>query len=267
MKSYTRILTIAGSDSGGGAGVQADIKTISACGGYAASAVTAITVQNTLGVQAVYPLPLSAIAEQITAVLSDIGADAVKIGMLHSSDVVRTVAQTLREHQCTNIVLDPVMVSTSGHALLEPDAVACLKSELIPMARVITPNLPEAAMLLGETNNWTTHDLPHVAERLAHLTGVSVLLKAGHLVEDTLVDILYDYDNKQFTELPSVRIDTNNTHGTGCTLSSALATYLGKGLSLSEAAQQAKAYINGAIRTGAEYKIGHGFGPVAHFWQ
>lgn len=263
MKQYFRVLTIAGSDSGGGAGIQADIKTISACGGYAASAITAITAQNTLGVQAVVPVPVACVRQQITAVLEDIGADAVKIGMLHSAEVVHTVATTLQPFAIRNIVLDPVMVSTSGHRLIEDSATQSLLHDLIPMARVITPNLPEAEVLLGR-KDIREGELSEAAEALAHLTGVSVLLKAGHLDADQLTDVLYSVEDKQVYTYSSPRIHTCNTHGTGCTLSSAVAAYLAKGLALPEAIGAAKTYLDNAIRVGAEYKIGHGFGPVAH---
>ena len=267
MKHYTRVLTIAGSDSGGGAGIQADIKTISALGGYAASAITAITVQNTIGVQAVHAVPTDIIAGQIEAVLTDIGADAVKIGMLQSAEIVQCVAANLREFATTkNIVLDPVMVSTSGHRLIEEDAIQTLCTELMPMARVVTPNIPEAEILLGESIPDSQSALPDAAIRLAEKLKVSVLLKAGHLTEDCLVDYLYDREAGRLVELPSHRIHTQNTHGTGCTMSSALATLLAQGLSMQQAAHGAKAYIDNAIRSGADYEIGHGHGPVNHFW-
>lgn len=266
MKQYNKVLTIAGSDSGGGAGVQADIKTISACGCYAASAITAITVQNTLGVSAVHAVPVEILEGQIEAVLSDIGADAIKIGMLHSSEVVRCVRKMLDKFEAGNVVLDPVMVSTSGHRLIEEEAIASLVSDLLPRARVITPNIPEAEILLGGEKLSVQKELPDAAKRLADKSGASVLLKAGHLTEEKLVDIFYDVEDGKIYELPSARIHTKNTHGTGCTLSSAFASMLAKGLPLPEAAAAAKNYINDAIIAGAEYEIGHGFGPVKHFW-
>ena len=263
---FPRVLTIAGSDSGGGAGIQADIKSISANGCFAASAITAITAQNTLGVNAVEGLSIDIIEGQIEAVLSDIGADSVKIGMLHSSEVVHSVARMLRKYRITNVVLDPVMVSTSGHKLIEDCAIEVLKSELMPMARVITPNIPEAEILLGETIE-KQGDLPDAARRLAEMYGVSVLLKAGHLVDDELIDIFYNRETNETVELSARRIDTRNTHGTGCTLSSAFAAQLAKGLSLTEAARTAKQYINQAIIHGANQNIGHGHGPVNHFYK
>jgi len=266
MKNYYRVLTIAGSDSGGGAGIQADIKTISACGCYAASAITAITVQNTLGVQQVEPVSIPTIEGQICAVLDDIGADAIKIGMLHSGQVVNTVARLMRHYAIPNVVLDPVMVSTSGHRLIEEDAVCALKQTLIPLSRVITPNIPEAEILLGQTLT-AQSQLPEAARKLAQSLQVSVLLKAGHLSEENLVDILYDYESDSIYEYASPRLATRNTHGTGCTLSSALASYLAKGIALPDAVGAAKQYMERAIAAGAEYEIGHGFGPVAHFNQ
>lgn len=267
MKHYNIVLTIAGSDSGGGAGVQADIKTISACGCYAASAITAVTVQNTLGVNAVSAVPVDILEGQIDAVLSDIGADAVKIGMLHSSEVVRCVRKMLDKYNVKNVVLDPVMVSTSGHRLIEEEAIASLVSDLLPRARVITPNIPEAEILLGGEQLTLQKDLPDAARRLADKCGASVLLKEGHLTEEKLVDIFYDVEDGKVYELPSARIHTRNTHGTGCTLSSAFASMLAKGMSLPDAAAAAKDYINEAIIAGAEYEIGHGFGPVKHFYK
>lgn len=264
MKKYNRVLTIAGSDSGGGAGIQADIKAISAMGCYAASAVTAVTVQNTLGVQAVHPVPLDILEGQIEAVLSDIGADAIKIGMLHSSEVVNLVADMLERYRIKNVVLDPVMVSTSGHRLIEADAVKVIKSRLMPLARVITPNLPEAEVLAG-CRIVSESDFDMIARRLSDGGKVSVLLKAGHLDGDTLVDYLYNAEDGMMTRLPSVRVRTKNTHGTGCTLSSAFAAALARGEDLTCAAKSAKAYIEQAIISGAEYRIGNGHGPVNHF--
>ena len=266
MKHYRKVLSIAGSDSGGGAGIQADIKTISACGCYAATAITAITVQNTLGVQAVHAVPTEILRGQIDAVLSDIGADAVKIGMLHSSEVVRLVREMLIRFNAENIVLDPVMVSTSGHRLIEEDAIASLRTELLPLARVITPNIPEAEILLGGRKLCFQSELPDAARELAESSGASVLLKAGHLSEEDLSDIFYDLEDGKCYSLTSKRIHTKNTHGTGCTMSSAFASMLAKGMSLPDAAKAAKDFINGAILSGKDYEIGHGFGPVNHLY-
>lgn len=266
MKQYPRVLTIAGSDSGGGAGIQADIKAISATGSYAASAITAVTVQNTVGVEAVHAVPVDILAGQIAAVISDIGVDAVKIGMLHSAEVVRAVRDQLQRFNVRNIVLDPVMVATSGHRLIEDSAIEVLVSELLPMARVITPNVPEAEILAGEKITCQA-DLPAIARKLSCGGKVSVLMKAGHLTDDELVDVFYNAEEDHCIELRSKRLYTRNTHGTGCTLSSAFASYLALGCSLDDAARNAKDYISKAIESGAEYEIGHGHGPVNHFFS
>lgn len=266
MKTYPRVLSIAGSDSGGGAGIQADIKAISATGSYAATAITAVTVQNTLGVESVFPVDPGCIAAQIDCVLSDIGADAVKIGMLHSAEVVLCVREALLRNNAENIVLDPVMVSTSGHRLIEESAVEVLRSSLIPLARVITPNIPEAEILSGEKIS-SLEDLPAIARKLSFGGRISVLMKAGHLDGVKMNDIFYDAETGSITELPSARCETCNTHGTGCTLSSAFASYLAQGYILPEAARAAKEYITGAIISGSGYTIGHGHGPVDHFFK
>ena len=262
-KKYFRVLTIAGSDSGGGAGIQADIKTISAMGCYASSAITAVTVQNTLGVQAVHPIPLDILEGQIDAILSDIGADAIKIGMLHSSKVVNLVAEMIEKYGIRNVVLDPVMVSTSGHKLIEDDAIESIKNRLIPLSRVITPNIPEAEILSGCKIS-SEQDFEQIAKKLSFNKSVSVLLKAGHLDNDCLVDYFYNVEDNTITLLPSKRVKTRNTHGTGCTLSSAFASALARGEDLTLAAKSAKKYIEQAIEFGAEYEIGHGHGPVNH---
>lgn len=261
---YSTVLTIAGSDSGGGAGIQADIKTISACQCYAASAITAVTVQNTLGVQDIHPVPVPIIEQQVRCVLDDIGADAIKVGMLHSDNVVRSVAHLIDTYHARNVVVDPVMVSTSGHRLIDQSAVSVLQQLLLPLARVVTPNIPEASLLLGQELS-QQDQLPDAARQLGQAYQTSVLLKAGHLTADRLVDILYDHEAQRIVELPSVRVDTPNTHGTGCTLSSALASFLARGYQLQDAAAAAKQYINHAIIAGARYQIGHGHGPVCHF--
>lgn len=266
MKKYPTVLTIAGSDSGGGAGIQADIKAISATGSYAASAITAVTVQNTIGVQDVLGIPVEYISGQIESVLSDIGADAVKIGMLHSGEVVRCVAKELARFAIKNVVLDPVMVSTSGHRLIEDSAVKILQDELLPLARVITPNVPEAEILSGIKIS-SQADLPQVARKLSMGGRVSVFMKAGHLSDELVTDIFYNAEEDRMMELKSPRCHTTNTHGTGCTLSSALASYIAQGRPLDEAAAGAKDYISGAVEAGSDYSIGHGHGPVKHFWN
>lgn len=265
MKHYHRVLTIAGSDSGGGAGIQADIKTMHSLGCYGMSAITAVTVQNTLGVKAVHGVPTDIVRGQIEAVLEDIGADAVKIGMLQSAEIVECVAEMLRAYNINNVVLDPVMVSTSGKRLLAEDGIEVLIERLIPLTRVITPNIPEAELLLGISIESNKESMSSAARELARRFDTSVLLKAGHMVGDDLIDFFYDNEENTLIELPSKRVDSRNTHGTGCTMSSAFASYLAKGWSLQDAARGAKEYINNAIIRGADYEIGKGHGPTFLF--
>ncbi len=269
-KTYRRVLTIAGIDASGGAGLQADLKTFAACGCYGASAVVAVVDENTVGVTGIHPIPVDFVTGQIRSVLDDIGADAIKIGMLHSSKLIHAVRDTIARYPIKNIVLDPVMVATSGDPLLEPDAVATLRDELMPHVRIITPNIPEAELLLGEKIE-SQESLPDTARRLSELCGgVSVLLKAGHLRDPELTDVFYNAESGRHIILRSRRCDTANTHGTGCTLSSAFAAFLAHGNDLDRAARLAKDYITAAIEAGAEYTIGHGNGPVHHFhafWQ
>ena len=269
-KTYRRVLTIAGSNPSGGAGLQADLKTFAACGCYGASAVVAVVDENTVGVTGIHPIPVDFVTGQIRSVLDDIGADAIKIGMLHSSELIHAVRDTIAGYPIKNIVLDPVMVATSGDPLLEPDAVATLRDELMPHVRIITPNIPEAELLLGEKIE-SQESLPDTARRLSELCGgVSVLLKAGHLRDPELTDVFYNAESGRHIILRSRRCDTANTHGTGCTLSSAFAAFLAHGNDLDRAARLAKDYITAAIEAGAEYTIGHGNGPVHHFhafWQ
>ena len=266
MKSHPRALTIAGSDSGGGAGIQADLKTFSALGCFGMSAVTALTAQNTQVVTGIFPVPPEFIAQQIDAVVDDIGVDSVKIGMLHSPEVIKAVAQKLMEKKCPNIVLDPVMISKSGDKLLQDDAVTALKEHLIPLATIITPNLPEASVLLNRSVE-TFEDMPQAVKDLAKLGCNNVLLKVGHLTDNNSCDILYQTNNDYMLELPGERINTPNSHGTGCTLSSAIAANLAKGVNLKAAVKNAKSYIIGALKAGAEYKTGKGHGPVHHFYD
>lgn len=265
-KQYKRALTIAGSDPSGGAGIQADLKTFSACGCFGTTAIVAVVDENTVGVTGVHPVPVSFVTGQIRSVLDDIGADAIKIGMLHSSELIRAVKETLSCYPIRNIVLDPVMVATSGDNLLQKEAVDTLKNELIPFVRVITPNIPEAEILLGH-KIYKQEELPVVIKDLSCNRLVSVLLKAGHLHDDLLIDIFYNAETDEIIELPSQRLHTKNTHGTGCTLSSAIAAYLAHGVSLNEAVAKAKAYINQALIAGSQYEIGKGHGPVHHFFD
>ncbi len=269
MKQYKTVLTIAGSDSGGGAGIQADLKTFAACGCYGMSVITAITAQNTQGVSDIYPVQLSTIEKQIDAVMQDIGASAVKVGMLHSSEVIELVAKKIEQYQIGNLVVDPVMVATSGDKLLQDEAIQALKETLLPLARVITPNIPEAEILLGQRLDAQT-TLPEAARKLSFQKRVSVMLKAGHLSDKQLTDVFYNAEEDRRLLLKSQRTETLNTHGTGCTLSSSIASFLASGNSLEDAVRKAKDYISNAINAGKDYKIGHGHGPVHHFfnwWQ
>lgn len=265
-KQYKRALTIAGSDPSGGAGIQADLKTFSACGCYGMTVITAVVDENTIGVTDVHPIPVSFVSGQIKSVLDDIGADSIKIGMLHSSELIRAVKETLSTYNINNVVLDPVMVATSGDKLLQDEAIETLKNELIPNVRVITPNIPEAEILIGQRIT-SQQDLPLVVKDLSFNRSVSVLLKAGHLTDNELIDIFYNAETDEMIELKSTRIQTRNTHGTGCTFSSAVAAFLAHGLSLNDAVRKAKEYMIQAIEQGADYEIGKGHGPVHHFFN
>jgi hydroxymethylpyrimidine/phosphomethylpyrimidine kinase len=254
-----RVLIVAGSDSSGGAGVQADIKTVTTLGGYAAAAITALTAQNTTGVFAVLPVPPDFVRRQIDVVLADIGADCIKIGMLHDAGIVAAVAESLASVPDLPLVLDPVMRSTSGTLLLEASAIEVLKRRLIPRARVLTPNLPEAEMLLGHPIAGV-EDMPAAARALAALGARAVVLKGGHLAGGTLRDVVVDGD--EIYAFESARIDTRHTHGTGCTLASAIATGLAQGMALRPAVARALDFVQQAIRTAPGY--GRGRGPLNH---
>lgn len=259
------ILTIAGSDSGGGAGIQADIKTMSATGSYGCSVITAITSQNTLGVSAIFPIPLAHIESQLDAVFTDLNIVAVKIGMLADARIIEVVARKIKQYQPQYLVLDPVMVATSGDLLLEQSAINTLKEHLIPLADIITPNLPEGAALTGRAIPQSESAMNEMVDDLRALGAKAVLLKGGHLERDTQSnDLLIMTDSLEL--LSAQRIATENTHGTGCTLSSAIASYLGQGHSLSQSVRLAKQYISGAIAHAGELNIGQGHGPVHHFF-
>jgi len=256
------VMTIAGSDSGGGAGIQADLKTFAALGVYGTSVLTAVTAQNTLGVTAVHEVPPEVIAAQIDAVVSDIGADAVKTGMLASAPIIEVVAAKLREYQLPNLVVDPVMAAKSGDRLLRQEAVTVLRDLLLPLAAVVTPNLPEAEILVGRS-------LPdgdavrRAAREIVALGPRAVVMKGGHAGGDVVVDILFD--GVSFREYSAPRVETNSTHGTGCTFASAIAAGLAQGLSVEEAVAQAKEYVTAALRNAEP--IGGGHGPVHHFYR
>jgi hydroxymethylpyrimidine/phosphomethylpyrimidine kinase len=256
-------VTIAGSDSGGGAGIQADLKTFSALGVYGASVITALTAQNTRGVAAIHDVPPAFVAAQIDAVFSDLAVDAVKIGMLARAGVIAAVAAGLDRWQATNVVLDPVMVASSGDNLLAPDAIDVLKRELLSRARVVTPNLPEAAALLGTSVAADETEMQAQAERILALGVQAVLIKGGHGTGPESVDVLFD--GASVTRFATRRIATRNTHGTGCTLSSAIAAGLAKGQDLAAAVRAAKDYVTAAIAAADRLAIGKGHGPVHHF--
>jgi hydroxymethylpyrimidine/phosphomethylpyrimidine kinase len=266
MKKYPRVLTIAGSDSGGGAGIQADIKTISALGCYATSVITAVTVQNTLGVTAVHPVPADIIEKQIDAVLSDIGTDALKIGMLHSAEAIKAVKKGLVRYKIRKVVLDTVMVAASGDRLMEDSAVDVLIKELFPIAAIITPNLKEAAVILGERIT-SREEMVSAAQRLMKLASNSVLLKGGHLEGDKVCDIYMDKSGSNPVIYKNKRIKSNNIHGTGCTLSSAIAAFLARGYDATGAVKNAQKYTYNAINHGKEFKTGNGRGPLNHFFN
>ena len=257
-------MTIAGSDSGGGAGIQADLKTFSALGVFGTSTLTAITAQNTVGVTAVHEIPTDVISAQIDAVITDIGADAVKTGMLSSAVIVATVSEAVRRHGITNLVVDPVMVAKSGDRLLREEAISSICNDLIPLAKVVTPNIPEAEDLTGLSIN-TDADVRRAAEAIIGMGARSVVVKGGHR-DGPPTDILYD--GATFLEFTTERIPSTNTHGTGCTFASAVAAGLAHGLEVPDAVQQAKDYVTAAIRSA--YPIGQGHGPLHHFhafWQ
>lgn len=259
---YPRVLSIAGSDSGGGAGIQADLKTIAALGCFGMTAITALTAQNTLGVRSIHAVPLTILADQIDAVVEDIGVDAVKIGMLHSAETVRTVADALRRHRLDPVVLDPVMIATSGAVLIDQAAVDVLVRELFPLAAVVTPNLDEAALLVGRALRGEA-DMEAAARELLARGARAVLLKGGHLEGDTVSDLLLAKDAPALW-LRGPRIASPNTHGTGCTLSSAIASHLALGATLAEAVQRAREFVRGALAAGAAVRTGAGSGPLNH---
>lgn len=259
---YARVLSIAGSDSGGGAGIQADLKTFSALGCYGMTAITALTAQNTRGVSGIHAVPAAFLKAQLQAVIEDIGVDAVKIGMLHSPEMVEVVAWAIRHYGLKQVVLDPVMVATSGDRLIESETVQVLQRVLFPLATVITPNLDEAALLLGRSIA-NAEALDPAARDLLALGAQAVLLKGGHLQGNAVVDVLLEPAQAPL-HLRSERIASRNVHGTGCTLSSAIACYLAFGLALRDAVQQARIYILGAIAAGAVVQTGQGHGPLNH---
>ncbi|OFW42497.1 MAG: bifunctional hydroxymethylpyrimidine kinase/phosphomethylpyrimidine kinase [Acidobacteria bacterium RIFCSPLOWO2_12_FULL_67_14b] len=255
-------LTIAGSDSGAGAGIQADIKTFAAHGVYGTSAVTALTAQNTLGVSDIHVAPDDIVSAQIEAVVADIGCDAVKTGMLANSSIVEAVAAAVESFDLPNLVVDPVMVAKSGDRLLDEEAVHALRWTLVRLARVVTPNIPEAEILAKMTVR-TRDDMREAARRIATLKPAAVVIKGGHLPGSEIVDLLLD--NGEFTEFRGPRVEGSNTHGTGCTFAAAIAAQLARGVTLAEAVRLAKEYVAGAMRPGIP--LGGGHRPLDHFWR
>lgn len=259
-----RVLTIAGSDSGGGAGIQADLKTCTALGCFGMTAITALTAQNTLGVRAILEVPVDHVDAQIAAVYEDIGVDAVKTGMLANAAIIETVASALKKYGAKNIVVDPVMISKSGAALLREDAVETMKKVLLPMATLVCPNIPEAEVLAGMSIDGEG-DIGEAVRRLHEMGPALVLLKGGHLQSEDATDYLYDGNDLVTFSAP--RIATSNTHGTGCTYSAAIACFLASGATPAEAVENAKIYLTGAILHGGRLDLGRGAGPLFHGWN
>jgi hydroxymethylpyrimidine/phosphomethylpyrimidine kinase len=260
--AYPRVLSIAGSDSGGGAGIQADLKTFAALGCFGMTAITALTAQNTVGVRSIHAVPAQMLRDQIDAVLEDIGADAVKIGMLHSAEIVGTVAEAVDRHALRQVVLDPVMMSTSGARLIDDDAQAVLVRELFRRVALVTPNLDEAGLLVGRPLR-SEADMEAAAREMLAMGASAVLLKGGHLAGGTVSDLLLARDAQPHW-MRAPRIATANTHGTGCTLSSAIAAHLALGAQLQQAVELARTYVRGALQAGAEVRTGAGSGPLNH---
>jgi hydroxymethylpyrimidine/phosphomethylpyrimidine kinase len=264
---YPSVMTVAGFDPSGGAGIQADIKTISALGCFATSALTAMPVQNTLGVQSIHPIPVEVVAAQMRAIVDDIPPDAIKIGMVHSTELVDTIVGVFAEYHGSGwrdkIVFDPVMVATSGHRLIEDATIGAIIEKLFPLAAVITPNMDEAAVLAGMVIE-NLDDMYAAGEKILKLGPQSLLLKGGHLKTPRLVSLFFDGVGG-VAEFHSERFDTCNTHGSGCTLSSAIASLLARGHSLPDAVRKAQEYVTEAIKHGADVKVGNGNGPLNHF--
>lgn len=262
MRTYYPVLTIAGSDSSGGAGIQADIKTMSAIGCYAMSAITSITAQNTTGVRSIMPVTTTVVTDQIDMVMTDIPPLAVKIGMLCNADIANTVAERLEHYPPANLILDPVMVSTSGSLLLENDAIDTIVKRIFPLATLITPNQMEAKALTGET------DSRRQIARLKEMGCRNILIKGGDTERtDFKIDYLYIAETDEIIELKADAVDTRNTHGTGCTLSSAIASYLALGNDLTSAVKLGKLYVTHALEEGSWVTTGKGHGPVNHFFS
>jgi hydroxymethylpyrimidine/phosphomethylpyrimidine kinase len=262
---YPSVLTIAGFDGSGGAGIQADIKAISALGCYATSVLTALPVQNTQGVRNIYPIPSAAVVEQIEAILDDIVPNAIKIGMVHTPELVSAIVQTLSKYESCPIIFDPVMVATSGHRLIEEETIKAIIENLLPLATIITPNMDEAAILSGmEVKN--LEDMYKAGQKIKGLDCSTVLLKGGHQVSTTLTSLFLDADN-QFHSFETMKFNTKNTHGSGCTLSSAIASYIAQGKTLHDAVTLGQQYVYDAILNGKDVDTGKGNGPLNHFFN
>ncbi|MEQ5790648.1 bifunctional hydroxymethylpyrimidine kinase/phosphomethylpyrimidine kinase [Muricauda sp. NFXS6] len=267
MKKYTypSVLAIAGFDGSGGAGIQADIKTISALGCYATTVLTALPIQNTQGVRKIYPIPVEAVGDQIAAVMDDIMPAAIKIGMVHTPELVQTITNTLKKYQEVPIVFDPVMVATSGHRLIEADTIDALVEQLLPIATIITPNMDEAS-LLAHMQVKTLEEMRTAGERIKELGCNSILMKGGHQETSKITSLFFDRKDKCHPFEVS-KIATNNTHGSGCTLSSAIASYLAQGKTLYEAVDLGQRYVHHAIDSGKNVRTGKGNGPLNHFFN
>lgn len=265
-KDLPRTLTIAGFDGSGGAGIQADLKTFSALGCYGLTVLTAMPVQNTTGVKAIYDIPTQCVKDQLEATFDDSRIDAIKIGMLQRQDIIETVSDALLKSKSTNIVVDPVMVAKSGHLLLDPNAIEAMKTQLFPLATLITPNLLEASELLGRTIA-DKEQMEQAAIELLSMGPKAVIVKGGHLIGNCDDCLCIGSSPHDIFWFPQTRIDTQNTHGTGCTFSAAITAYLARGYSICDAVKLAKQYLTNAIAAGANLKIGKGKGPVHHFHQ
>lgn len=263
--NYTPVLTIAGFDGSGGAGIQADIKTFSALGCYATSVLTALPVQNTQGVRNIYPIPVQAVADQIRAILDDIFPKAIKIGMVHNAELVETIIETLAEYPSIPIVFDPVMVATSGHRLIEEDTIATIVERLLPIADIITPNMDEAS-ILAKMPVTTLQEMKLAGTLIKALGTKALLLKGGHQETEKITSVFVDADEKTYS-FETLKFETNNTHGSGCTLSSAIAAYIAQGKTLLDAVTLAQEYVYEAIKQGKDVVTGKGNGPLNHFFN
>ncbi len=275
MNQYTRLLTIAASDSGGGAGIQADLKTFAALGCYGMSVITAVTAQNTLGISNMYPISPEFVNKQIKAIMSDIGVDAIKIGALLSQENMSSIIKIIEIYNVKQIVIDPLIFSTTGTRLLDENAIDFFKTKFSPLGTIITPNLQEAAILLDYPIDSFLHaeinELKSICRKLRDYTGKAVILKGGHSLHqqqiNQSIDLLYLKGENKFFTFTSEYIKTSNTHGTGCTFSSAIASFLARKFSIYEAVNNAKEFITGAIKAGSKYQIGRGKGPIHHFYR